>query len=89
MAITYILFSEKTGKYYTGSTRAEVAYRISAHNNGKTRSTKAGRPWVLVYEEYHESYSEAQKREMFLKSGVGRKWLVENLVLPRRGGGAV
>ena len=50
-----------------------------AHNAGKTRSTKHGIPWEVIHFEKFEKYSEAFEREMFLKSGVGRKWIKENI----------
>jgi putative endonuclease len=67
-------------KYYVGSTRDDTPLkRLLAHNKGKTRSTKAGRPWVLIYTEKQTTYTESRKRELFLKSGVGRKWLKTSL----------
>ena len=77
MAATYILYSEKSNKFYTGSSRNNAASRLIAHNAGHTRSTKAGRPWILMLEEQYETYTEARQRENFLKSGVGRKWIGE------------
>ncbi|MFC1558667.1 hypothetical protein ACFL40_04860 [candidate division KSB1 bacterium] len=32
-----------------------------------------------MYTEKFETYSDGRKREIFLKSGVGRKWLKENI----------
>jgi len=76
MAIAYILRSEKNQKFYTGSSRFDDAkIRLSAHNVGKVRSTKHGRPWKLVHTECFEKYTEARTREIFLKTGVGRNWI--------------
>ena len=87
MACVYVLQSKKNGKFYVGSTREENAnIRLNAHNRGKTRSTKVGRPWVLIYEEKYETYTEARKREHFLKSGVGRQFFKQRLAPERRGG---
>ena len=78
MPCIYILFSGVTNKFYIGSSRENTAEsRLSAHNKGKTRSTKSGKPWNLIYEEQHDDYNQARKRENFLKSGVGRKWIYE------------
>jgi len=78
MATTYILYSQKTNKFYTGSSRIDDATdRLVAHNAGRTRSTKAGRPWVIIHEERYTNYTVARQRENFLKSGVGRKWINE------------
>ena len=79
MATIYILYSKKTNKFYTGSSRTNTASRLMAHNTGHTQSTKSGKPWILVLEEWYETYTEARQRENFLKSGVGRKWINENI----------
>jgi len=80
MACTYVLYSKTTDKRYIGSSREDTAnVRLSSHNSGKTRSTKYGRPWVILYEEKFKDFTTARKREIFLKSGVGRKWMKEIL----------
>ena len=71
--------SEKDGNYYIGSTR-EIEKRIRSHRAGRVRSTKRRRPLRLIYTEKYESITEARKRENFLKSGQGRKWLKENII---------
>ncbi|HAF96409.1 MAG TPA: hypothetical protein DER10_07490 [Elusimicrobia bacterium] len=84
MASVYVLYSEALDKFYTGSTRTENANtRLVAHNHGKTRFTKAGRPWKLVYEENCRNYTEARRRENFLKSGAGRKWVFARQTIRR------
>jgi len=70
----YILQSQITGRLYIGSTR-NVSLRLKAHNAGRVRSTKAGKPYLLIHSESFDTYTEARKREHFLKSGVGRKSL--------------
>ncbi|QQG45587.1 MAG: GIY-YIG nuclease family protein [Candidatus Sungiibacteriota bacterium] len=78
MAITYILFSSSCGKFYVGSSRNDnIRVRLSAHNAGRVKSTKSYRPWTIVTTEKLQSYSDARKRELFLKSGVGRKLIAE------------
>ena len=79
MACVYILYSKYWKKFYVGSSRNDEARaRLSSHNAGKTRSTKGGREWVLINEEKCLNYTQARKRENFLKSGAGRKWIREN-----------
>ncbi|OHA58925.1 MAG: hypothetical protein A2571_00920 [Candidatus Vogelbacteria bacterium RIFOXYD1_FULL_44_32] len=73
----YILKSQTTGKLYKGSC-GDLPERIRQHNSEKVTSTKAGRPWKLVYYEAFETKTSARKEELFLKSGKGReriKWL--------------
>ena len=78
MAFAYALYSPEHDRYYIGSTR-DLEKRLKAHHNGKVRSTKTYRPWKLVYSEHFETYTEARKREIFLKTGAGRKWIKEDI----------
>ncbi|MBI3586360.1 MAG: GIY-YIG nuclease family protein [Ignavibacteriales bacterium] len=66
----YILRSKNDGRYYKGQTE-DVEARLQRHNRGDSRSTKAGRPWELVYVEEYTSRAEAIRRERFLKSASG------------------
>jgi putative endonuclease len=70
----YVLESQKDSRHYVGSGE-DVGERLRRHNLGDYRYTKGHRPWVMIYREFCESRSEAVKRERFLKSGVGRKYL--------------
>jgi len=76
MACIYVLYSQSREVFYIGSSREKDSEkRIVAHNSGKTKSTKFGRPWIIIHDEQFPSYTEARKRELFLKSGVGRNWI--------------
>jgi len=74
MFYVYVLWSVKLQKRYIGFT-ADIAKRFTEHNSGKSPFTKSGQPWELIYVEKYSTKNEAQKREIFLKSGVGRKYL--------------
>lgn len=52
-----------------------IKKRFEQHNNGFNLSTKGFRPFELILTEEFNNYKEARKREIFLKSGVGRKLL--------------
>ncbi len=70
----YVLKSKKDGIRYVGS--GSNAYeRLRRHNKGDYRFTKGHRPWELIYKEEYQTRSEAIRREKFLKSGQGRKFL--------------
>ena len=77
MACIYVLYSEKGSRFYVGSSKGDSTTRLKSHNSGKVRSSKAFRPWVLLHEELFLNYTEARKRENFLKSGQGRQWIKE------------
>ena len=80
MHYVYILRSEKTYKYYYGST-ADLKQRLKQHNLGKVRSTKAHRPYILHYHEVYDKKSAALKRERYFKSMDGYVWLKENKII--------
>ena len=74
MYYTYIIQSQKNGKYYTGICQ-DINIRIERHNAGATPSTKSGRPWKLVYSESYQNNSDALKREREIKSKKSRKYI--------------
>ena len=77
MSTVYVL-TNKDNKIYIGSSHFDdPGVRLLAHNSGKTRSTKNGRPWKILFFEKFENYTLARKRELFLKSGQGRKYIKE------------
>ena len=45
---TYVLLSEKDGKYYVGYSK-DIKQRFEQHENGEVESTKNRRPLKLVY----------------------------------------
>lgn len=67
---TYILKSLKNGHYYVGSCQ-DLQVRVDRHNRGLVRSTKAGSPWKLIFNEEYLSRSDAFKREKQIKSYKG------------------
>jgi putative endonuclease len=80
MYYVYLIKSEKTGKKYVGSTE-DLRKRIQEHNKGKVVSTKASRPWKIIYYEAFELKHDARREELFLKTGKGReriRWLLTN-----------
>jgi len=74
MFYIYVILSPKYNNRYIGSTN-NVVKRVKEHNEGKCRYTSGRKPWTLIYKEQYATRSGAMKREKFLKSGQGRKWL--------------
>ena len=75
MFTVYVLKSKKSGKRYVGFTSKEVETRILQHNLGSNRWTRLHKPFDLVHKEVYDNKTDAIKRERFLKSGQGRKFL--------------
>ena len=78
MYYVYVLHSIEHDRLYVGSS-AKPDERIKSHNAGRVKSTKAYRPWERVYLEEQSDRCTAEKRERYLKSGWGRRWLKEEL----------
>ena len=74
MYYTYIIQSQKSGKFYIGSCQ-NIEVRLYRHNAGATFSTKLGRPWKLVYYESFQNNSDALKREREIKLKKSRKYI--------------
>ena len=70
----YTIKSQIDGRLYVGMSE-NLKKRLTEHNKGQTKSTKAYRPWVLVYKKYVGSRKEARKEEKKLKSGSGKEFL--------------
>ncbi len=74
MYYVYMLQSEQSGLYYVGIAK-EVERRLKEHNRGKSKFTKGHIPFKLIYQEGPFETSEARKREKYLKSTAGKKFL--------------
>jgi len=73
--MAYVIYAIKSSfddRIYVGFT-SDLEKRIKEHNQGRTRSTKGFRPWVLIYRETVETRIEARAREKYLKSGCGKE----------------
>ncbi len=82
MSAVYVLRSLKNQKRYVGQTSKDVLKRLSEHNRSCNKWTRENKLFKLIYSEEYETRTEAIKREHFLKSGQGRRWLDENIVDP-------
>ncbi len=69
----YIIKSIKDGSEYVGMSD-NPDRRLTEHNYGEVKSTKAKRPWKKVYVEELSNRVDARKREKYLKSAAGRRF---------------
>jgi len=76
MFTVYILQSLKDNKTYIGYTN-NFERRFKEHNSGKSKSTKYRAPFKLIFKEEFENSIDAKKRELWWKSGAGRRKLKE------------
>ena len=68
----YILKSLKNDSFYIGYT-TDLKRRFKQHNNGESQATKPFRPYKLIFYEAFLNKTDAKNREIYLKSGYGRK----------------
>lgn len=74
----YVIRSDKTQQLYVGFTDSPED-RLETHNRGGNTSTRAAKPWKLIYLEGYLDKQDALKREAFLKSGSGHIFLRKQL----------
>jgi len=77
MFTVYVLYSEKYNKHYTGFS-SDFEKRLKSHNElGIKGWSIKYKPWIVVLKEEYTEKNEAIKREKWLKSGIGRKYIKE------------
>jgi putative endonuclease len=74
MVYVYVLRSMSDGLLYTGCTR-DLRARIELHHVGKVLSTKERRPLELIYYEACLNEKDAFRREKYLKTTYGKRFI--------------
>jgi putative endonuclease len=75
MFTVYVLRSLKNHKRYIGYTSKTTEERFNEHMSGTNKWTRHNKPFKIIHTETFNTKTEAIKREKYLKSGQGRKWL--------------
>lgn len=74
MYYTYVLFSIKDKKFYTGFTK-NLKLRFDQHQKGLVQSTKDRLPFKLIYYEACYNQKDATHREKYLKTYHGKMFI--------------
>jgi putative endonuclease len=74
----YVLKSERDKQFYVGYTK-NLKNRIKEHNSGNVVSTKKRIPLNLVYWEGCLNQNDALKREKYLKTAWGKRYIKNRL----------
>ncbi len=74
MYFVYVLKSLRFKKSYVGFTN-NIERRLTEHNSGKQYYTKRYMPWVIIHKECYDTKEVAVRREKFLKTASGRRFL--------------
>lgn len=80
----YVLKSLKDDRFYIGFTR-KLKDRLKEHSQGNVRSTQYRRPLILVYYEVGFDEKSAVKREKYLKSTYGHRYLKNRIPINTNG----
>ena len=70
----YVLLSKKDDEFYIGYTN-NIKRRIEEHNAKKNFSTKGRTPFILIYLEACLNEEDSKRREKYLKTSQGRRFL--------------
>jgi putative endonuclease len=70
----YVLRSKRDGLNYIGFT-TNLTARIKDDNSGGTKSTASRRPLELIFCEFHRFKKDALRREKYLKTNSGKRYL--------------
>ncbi len=74
MYYVYVLESKKDKKFYTGLTW-NIEKRLQEHNSAISKTTKGRRPLKLVYYECCLNRKDAMRREKYLKTTWGKRYI--------------
>jgi putative endonuclease len=78
MFYTYVLKSRKDSKLYIGCTE-NLKIRFEEHNAGRSISTSKRGPFILLYYEASRNKKDALRREAYLKTTYGERYLKNRL----------
>ena len=78
MFYVYVLKSTKDKQFYVGYTN-DLEQRILAHEAGKVYSTRRRRPIELIYYEACRQNRDALRREKYLKTTYGKRYIRNRL----------
>jgi putative endonuclease len=78
MQYIYVLKSKKDDNNYVGYTK-NLKLRFEQHNKGLVSSTKNRKPLKLIYYEACLNQQDATKREKYLKTIYGKRYIKSRL----------
>ncbi|MBI3011391.1 MAG: GIY-YIG nuclease family protein [Candidatus Omnitrophica bacterium] len=78
MFYTYVLQSLKDQQWYTGAT-GNLGRRLEEHSHGRVEATRGREPFKVIYYEACLDQHDAFRREQYLKSSWGKRYLKSRL----------
>ena len=74
----YVLRSITLKLFYAGYT-SDLRKRLKEHNDKKSTWTKSRGPFALIYYEACINEKDARSRELYLKTGMGKRYIKNRL----------
>ena len=74
MIYVYVIQSKADNQFYVGAT-SDLKKRFEEHNLGYVESTKSRKPFDLVYYEASLNKFDAFRREKYLKTTYGKRYI--------------
>lgn len=74
----YVLHNKRKNFIYIGYSE-DLRQRVTEHNKGYSKSTKAYLPLELIHYEAYKNKKDAKRRELYLKTNRGRTTLITML----------
>lgn len=74
MVTVYALYDKGLKQIYVGMTN-NIERRLRQHQQGESLYTRRFSDFVVIYTESCEDHGDGRKREKYLKSGFGKKFL--------------
>ena len=78
MHYVYVLRSLHDQDWYVGMTK-DLRTRFTQHQAGRVESTQNRRPFELIYYEACQNIHDAARREKYLKTAWGKRYLKNRL----------
>ena len=76
----YVLRDDRN-RFYKGITN-NITRRLKEHRSGNTITTSKMKDVNVVYTESYDNFLEARKREVYLKTAAGRRFLKKTIIFP-------
>jgi len=74
----YVLQSLKNNGLYIGFTK-DLITRLKQHNSGASEYTRKYVPWQLIHYEAYRNEVDAKRREKYLKTSWGKRYIKTRL----------
>jgi putative endonuclease len=76
--VSFYILEGQNQYYYAGITK-QLSERLGQHNRGESKSTKANKPYIIIYTEEFTDYKKAREKEKRVKNAGVKRWFEKNI----------